>query len=105
MSEELAGYARYALHTWPLRDIEPENFDAYFVVGGHGTMWDLPGNAELQRILPAAHARGKVIAAVCHGPVALVQLKNPDGSYMIQGKKLNGFSNKENDSYESNERN
>ena len=52
-------------------------------------------NAELQRILPDAYAQGKVIAAVCHGPAALVNLKTNRGEYLIQNKQVTGFTNEE----------
>ena len=95
LSDELQPYVQYTRNTLPLNQIRPEKFDAFFVVGGHGTMWDLPGNADLQRILPLAYSQGKALAAVCHGPAALVRLKNPDGGFLIQGKRVAGFSNAE----------
>jgi putative intracellular protease/amidase len=95
LSEELAPYAKFAKNTLSLKDIKVEDYDAYFVVGGHGVMWDLPDNVELQNILTTAYAQNKVIAAVCHGPAALVQLKNPDGSFTIEGKRVTGFTNDE----------
>lgn len=95
LSEEFAPYAKLAKNTLSLKDIKVEDYNAYFVVGGHGVMWDLPHNAELQRILTTAYAQNKVIAAVCHGPAALVQLKNPDGSFTLEGKRVTGFTNDE----------
>lgn len=95
LSEEFAPYAKLAKNTLSLKDIKVEDYDAYFVVGGHGVMWDLPDHAQLQRILLAAYAQNKVIAAVCHGPAALVRLKNPDGSFTIEGKRVTGFTNDE----------
>ncbi|OUL30736.1 type 1 glutamine amidotransferase domain-containing protein [Nostoc sp. 106C] len=95
LSEEFTLYAKYAKNTLPLKEVKVEDYHAYLIVGGHGTMWDLPANAELQRILPTAYAQNKVVAAVCHGSAALVQLKNPDGNFMIKGKRVTGFTNEE----------
>jgi putative intracellular protease/amidase len=95
LSTELQSYVPYTRNTVPLHQISTDHFDAFFVVGGHGTMWDLPENADLQRIMPLAHSQGKAIAAVCHGPAALVRLKNSDGRSLIQGKRVAGFSNDE----------
>lgn len=81
--------------TRPLADTDPTRYDAVFLAGGHGTMWDLPGNAALDRILGAAHDRGAVIAAVCHGPAGLVTAKGKDGRSILAGKKVTGFSNQE----------
>src|SRR5438105_2846529 len=52
-----------------------KRYDAVFVAGGHGVMWDLTQNADLARLLGEAYARGAVVAAVCHGPAALAQVK------------------------------
>ncbi|MBI5753230.1 MAG: type 1 glutamine amidotransferase domain-containing protein [Hydrogenophilales bacterium] len=95
IASEIEKYALLAKNTKALHTIKPEDYDAYLVVGGHGTMWDLAFNADLNRILPAAFAQGKVVAAVCHGPVALTHLKNPDGAFMIRNKKVTGFTNEE----------
>lgn len=95
LSDELSEYIPLSQGTLPLSQIMPSDYDVFFIVGGHGTVWDLPNNAELQRILPDAYAQGKVIAAVCHGPAALVNLKTNRGEYLIQNKRVTGFTNEE----------
>ncbi len=95
LSDELADYVPLTQGTLPLSQINAADYDVFFIVGGQGTVWDLPDNSELQRILPAAYAQGKVIAAVCHGPAALVNLKTASGEYLIQGKQVTGFTNAE----------
>ncbi|MDQ6971421.1 MAG: type 1 glutamine amidotransferase domain-containing protein, partial [Mariprofundaceae bacterium] len=40
---------------------------------------------------------GKVVATVCHSSAALIHAKNPDGTPLIQGKSVTGFSNREED--------
>ena len=72
-----------------------EVFDAYFVVGGHGVMWDLADNPTLASLLARAHSNGKVVAAVCHGPAALVNVRLPHGGYLVAGKRVSAFSNAE----------
>lgn len=66
-------------------------FDAVFYPGGHGPMFDLVSNPDSLRILRDLHAEDKVIAAVCHGPAALVNAKTADGEYIIQGREVTGF--------------
>lgn len=95
LSDELSEYIPLSQGTLPLAQIMPSDYDVFFIVGGHGTVWDLPNNAELQRILPDAYAQGKVIAAVCHGPAALVNLKTNRGEYLIENKRVTGFTNEE----------
>lgn len=70
-------------------------YDALYIPGGHGTCWDMPQNAHLQGLVAAHYAQGKVISSVCHGPVGLVNVKLPDGSYLCAGKQVTGFSNSE----------
>ncbi len=94
-SEELALYTRYVQQTIPLKDIDPKEYDAFFVVGGHGVMWDLPNNLDVQRILVSAFEQGKILAAVCHGPAALVNLCLSNGHSLLQGRQVTGFSNNE----------
>lgn len=69
-----------------------EKFDAYFVVGGHGVMWDLAANADLVRLLGSANDDGRIVAAVCHGPAAFAKLGN-----VVSGRRVTGFSNEEED--------
>lgn len=71
------------------------DFDAIFYVGGHGTMWDFPDNRELQSIASAIYQADGVVAAVCHGPAALVNIELADGSKLIAGKNVAGFTNSE----------
>jgi putative intracellular protease/amidase len=95
LSDELARFVDLTKETLPLNKIEPKEYKAFFIVGGHGSVWDLPNDAELQRIFSQAHAQGKVISSVCHGSAALVNLKDASGRFLIQGKKITGFTNSE----------
>ncbi|WP_164972144.1 type 1 glutamine amidotransferase domain-containing protein [Luteimonas sp. YGD11-2] len=76
-------------------ELRGEEYAAVFVVGGKGAMFDLPGNAGLQRLLAHAWDNGALIAAVCHGPAALVDVRLADGSLLVAGRRMTGFSNKE----------
>lgn len=72
-------------------------FDAVFYVGGHGPMFDLATDTTSQRLIAEFWSAGKVVSAVCHGPAALVNAKLSDGTYLISGKEVTGFSNAEED--------
>lgn len=58
-------------------------------------MWDFPENVELANLAGQIYENGGVIAAVCHGPAALVNIKLSNGRYLIEGKRLTAFSNAE----------
>jgi len=78
-----------------LADIDPEDFAAVFLPGGHGTMFDLPHNKELQRLLEIFAKTKRVIAAVCHGPAGLVNIRGDDGIPLVAGRVLTAFTNAE----------
>lgn len=78
-----------------LSDIQAKDYQAVLVLGGKGAMFDLADHQPLQQLLADMAAQQKIIAAVCHGPAALLHVKNADGSLLLQGKKVAGFSNQE----------
>src|SRR5688500_12108128 len=88
--------ARKLEATIPLSDVT-ERYDAVFVAGGHGVMWDLPQSEALAKILSHTYEHGGVVAAVCHGPAALVNVKLENGSPLVRGKRLTAFSDEEED--------
>jgi putative intracellular protease/amidase len=76
-------------------DLDPADYDLVFFAGGHGTMWDFPDSAELAQLAAAVYERGGVVAAVCHGPSALVNLRLSDGSHLVAGRRVAAFTNAE----------
>lgn len=76
-------------------EVDPSKYAAIFYAGGHGTMWDFPDNAELQDIARKIYENNGIVSAVCHGPSALVNLKLSSGKYLVDGKKVNAFTNEE----------
>jgi putative intracellular protease/amidase len=78
-------------------EIDVVGFDAIFFPGGHGTMWDLPQDAGVTRAVETAFARNKLIASVCHGAAGLVTARRPDGKSVVEGKRINAFTDAEED--------
>ncbi|WP_426430179.1 DJ-1/PfpI family protein [Winogradskyella sp. HB-48] len=75
--------------------INPSEYDAIYVVGGKGAMFDLPFDPSLQDIILNLYNRDDtVIASVCHGPAVFANVKNND-DYIINGVALTGFTNVE----------
>lgn len=75
--------------------VNPAAYDAIFFAGGHGTMWDFPDNEQLAAIATTIYERGGTVAAVCHGPAALVNIKLSNGEYLVAGKTVSAFTNEE----------
>lgn len=82
-------------NTRPLAQIDPKQYQAVFFAGGHGVMWDFYPNPEIGRIAAKIYENGGIVAAVCHGPAALLNIKLSDGNYLVKDKKVTGFSNAE----------
>jgi len=76
-------------------DIDAAAFDIVFVAGGHGAVWDLPYDAGVTDVLAAAYQRGAVVAAVCHGAAALLDVTLSDGTALVAGREISAFSNDE----------
>jgi putative intracellular protease/amidase len=81
--------------TQPTAALKAQDYAAVYVVGGKGAMFDLPADAALGRLLARVYEQGGIVAAVCHGPAALVDVRLADGSLLVRGKALTGFSNEE----------
>ncbi|KAH8166829.1 hypothetical protein CIB48_g1370 [Xylaria polymorpha] len=74
-----------------------DEFAALFYPGGHGPMFDLVDDADSIAVIEEFAAKGKVVAAVCHGPIVLVNAKRTDGKPLLAGREVTGFSNAEED--------
>jgi putative intracellular protease/amidase len=84
----LKDHADALANTPAAADVNAARYSAILFVGGHGTMWDFRGQPDLQRIAREIYEGGGVVAAVCHGPAALVDVTLSDGSYLVAGKNV-----------------
>jgi len=84
-------------HSVPISavDFGSANVKAVFLCGGHGVEVDFVENATLKAAIETLYASGKVVAAVCHGPVCLAQCNKPGGEPLVSGLETTGFSNAE----------
>lgn len=79
----------------PLDTVNDDAFDGVFIAGGHGPIVDLVDDRSLQALLSSVFEDGKFIGAVCHGLAALLNVRGPDGHYLVRDRRLTGFSNLE----------
>jgi putative intracellular protease/amidase len=81
--------------TVKLSDVSQEDFGTVFYPGGHGPMWDLAEDATSINLIETFLAAGKPVALVCHAPGVLRHVKTPAGRPLVEGKKVTGFANSE----------
>lgn len=82
-------------NTQRLSTIDPSDYDAVFYPGGHGPLWDLAEDKASIELIETLFANGKPVAAVCHAPGVLRHAKKPDGTPLVAGKRVTGFTNSE----------
>lgn len=82
-------------NTLVLADISADDYDAVFYPGGHGPLWDLANDKKSIDLIETFNKQKKPIAFVCHAPAALKSVKNEDGTPLVKGKKVTGFTNSE----------
>src|SRR5699024_11137530 len=75
-----------------LPEISSKEFDLVYLAGGHGTMYDFPEDTNIQTIIKEHFEKRKVVAAICHGVLGLLNVKLSDNTHLIKGKKLTGFN-------------
>lgn len=81
--------------TRPLASVSKEKYAAVFVIGGKGSMFDLPINTDLKTLMANTYEAGGVLGAVCHGPAVLMNLPLANGTPLLEGRAVTGFSNEE----------
>ncbi len=75
--------------------VNPADYVAIHFAGGHGAVWDFPDNEAIATIAAKIYENNGIVSAVCHGPAGLVNIKLSNGKYLVDGKKVNAFTNEE----------
>jgi putative intracellular protease/amidase len=82
-------------NTLKLDEIKAGDFDTVFFPGGHGPLWDLTNNASSIKLIQDFWSAKKPVAAVCHAPCVLLNVKVENGDPLVKGKNVTGFTNTE----------
>ncbi|UII58694.1 type 1 glutamine amidotransferase domain-containing protein (plasmid) [Cytobacillus spongiae] len=93
--EKWKGITKELDQTMVLSQLNVNEYSGIFLPGGHGTMFDLPENPELQKALAHFAENNKAIGSVCHGPAGFVGTKLSNGKWLVEGKSLTAFTNEE----------
>jgi putative intracellular protease/amidase len=83
--------------TLKIDNVAALDYDAVFLAGGHGAMWDFPNSQALADVVSDIYQDGGTVAAVCHGPAGLLNARTSEGEFLLDGVVANGFSNAEED--------
>lgn len=78
-----------------LDEVNAADYAAIFFAGGHGAVWDFPDSPAVLRLTREIFEMGGAVAAVCHGPTALVNVKLSDGRYLVDGRRVAAFTDSE----------
>jgi putative intracellular protease/amidase len=79
----------------PVDQIQVADYTAVFLPGGHGTMWDMAQTPGVGRLVGRMYESGAIVGAVCHGPAGLMEARLADGTPIVQGRRVNSFTNAE----------
>ncbi|KQT23363.1 thiamine biosynthesis protein ThiJ [Chryseobacterium sp. Leaf405] len=82
-----------------LSNVNLNDYDAVFVPGGLAPMVDMPEADEIKKVIAEFYESDRIVGAVCHGPVSLLNVKLSDGSYLVNGKNITSFTTEEEDNY------
>ena len=74
-----------------IADVNLDEFDGIFLIGGHGTLFDFQNEAVNKAVAHFADA-GKIVSAVCHGPAGLLDVTLADGTTLLDGRRVTGYS-------------
>jgi putative intracellular protease/amidase len=78
-----------------LAELDLEAFDAIMIAGGQSPMFTYRENEDVKEAIRHFYEAEKPTAIYCHGTAALADLRLSDGSYLVGGKTVTGFSNAE----------
>ena len=82
-------------NTKSIREIQVEDFDAIFLIGGQSPMYTFAENKVLHQLFASFYEAGKVAAAICHATCVLLHVKTSDGKLLVDGKTWTGFADAE----------
>lgn len=96
-SEVLAdeGFQNRVNNTIPVSHINIDDYDAVFYPGGFGLLSDLATNSSFAQLSAKHYENGGYIAAVCHGPAALLPITLSNGESLLGSKSVTGFTREE----------
>lgn len=91
------GHSAQVANAPALADVEPDTFDAVFLVGGQGPMYTFRNDQRVGELVGRFLAADKIAAVVCHATCVLLTATLPGGDLVVAGRTWTGFANSEED--------
>ena len=85
-------FQRATLKTLSPAAVRPQDYIAIYYAGGRGVMWDFPADAGLRQVAETIYQQGGYVTAVCHGIAGLLNLRRPNGEYLLVNRQVTGFT-------------
>lgn len=82
-------------NTIPVSQVDITDYDAVFYPGGFGLLSDLATNEDFAKLSAEHYENGGILAAVCHGPAALLPITLSNGESLLATKSVTGFTREE----------
>jgi putative intracellular protease/amidase len=79
-------------NTKAVGNLSPTNYDAIYLTGGHGTMYDFVNVPTLSGLIAQFYEAKKIVSAVCHGVCGLLDVQLKDNSFLVSQKQITGYS-------------
>ncbi|GLX83630.1 type 1 glutamine amidotransferase domain-containing protein [Thalassotalea eurytherma] len=89
------GFQSRINNTIPVQQLNVDNYQAIFYPGGFGLLTDLAKNEDFAHLSAKHYEEGGVLAAVCHGPAALLPITLSSGKPLLAGISVTGFTREE----------
>jgi len=70
-------------------------YDLVYFAGGWGAAYDLGQSDLLGEKVSEAHAAGRVLGGICHGPLGLLRARRPDGELLVKGRRLTAVTDRQ----------
>jgi putative intracellular protease/amidase len=75
--------------------VDIDDYDIVFLAGGWGAAYDFAQSEILGAQISRAYAAGAVVGGVCHGPLGLIPARAPDGSRLVEGRRVSAVTDKQ----------
>lgn len=82
-------------HSLPIGALDFAACDLVYFAGGWGAAFDLGQSEELGRRVSQAHAAGRVLGGICHGPLGLLRARRADGELLVKDRRLSAVTDRQ----------